>query len=176
MHLAADNAKLEVVQFLVSARAEINAKNYKGPGDSETQLNRKSSHGGKKNTKTEAKRRWTMQRSGSSVPTERWSSKSWSRTCLGHWRDFPSQVASICIQPNQFLKDPTHFNRKCLRNEFNLNSTCLTHFLVRCLVQSVILGCCFFVVFPRCIFDFIVFRIRNSAARNSTFFVGRVVL
>lgn len=30
LHLAADNAKLEVVQFLVSARAEINAKNYKG--------------------------------------------------------------------------------------------------------------------------------------------------
>lgn len=29
---------------------------------------------------TKAKRRWTMQRSGSSVPTERWSSKSWSRT------------------------------------------------------------------------------------------------
>ena len=135
------------MQFLVSARAEINAKNYKGPGDSETQPNRKSSHGGKKTTKTEAKRRWTMQRSGSSVPTERWSSKSWSRTCLGHWRDFPSQVASICIQPNQFLKDPTHFNRKCLRNEFNLNSTCLTHFLVRCLVQSVILGCCFLLFF-----------------------------
>ena len=104
-------------------------------------------------------------RNGTSVSTERLSGTSWSCTCLGHWGDFPSK-GCIHLHPTQPISqrpDPfqSQMFEKRTQPEFNLFDS-----LFGAMSCSKCNFGLFFFVFPRCIFDFIVFRIHNSGCKK----------